>query len=194
MGNCSSCLGNRRADEFDEDDEAQRLFDDSANLQYGSFDQQQMMGQEDPLEVQREIEALQRVVNRTSEYIRPPLLFLFCPPLPGAHAHAHVCTTRGHGLGTNMVDIYDIVPQENKVVQPAPAPYAYAGQDARMARYQTLLSKLSSHGDLTTAVARVDWGIPEDDTIEMQQSPLPIKLEGGEALVGNFADAADAMR
>jgi hypothetical protein len=28
-----------------------------------------MMGQEDPQEVQREIEALQRVVARTSEYV-----------------------------------------------------------------------------------------------------------------------------
>jgi len=91
-----------------------------------------------------------------------------------------------------MVDIYDIVPQD-KTVQPAPAPYAYAGQEARMARYQTLLSKLSSHDDLAP-VAHVDWGVPEDDTIEMQHNSLPIKPEGGEALVGNFADAAAAMR
>jgi len=90
MGNCSSCLGNRRRrDEFDEvrwryrskeiprltvsaqeEDESQHLFDDPNNLHYGSFDQQHMMmGQEDPQEVQREIEALQRVVARTSEYV-----------------------------------------------------------------------------------------------------------------------------
>jgi len=31
-----------------------------------------MAGQEDPQEVQREIEALQRVVARTSEYVSPP--------------------------------------------------------------------------------------------------------------------------
>jgi len=93
-----------------------------------------------------------------------------------------------------MVDIYDIVPQD-KVVQVAPAPYAYAGQDERMARYKTLLSKLSSHDDLAS-VARVDWGVPEDDTIEMQQNAAPalVKPESGEALVGNFTDAAAAMR
>lgn len=37
-------------------------------MQYGSFGEQQMNGQDDPLETQREIEALQRVVARTSEY------------------------------------------------------------------------------------------------------------------------------
>ncbi|KAK3940451.1 late endosomal/lysosomal adaptor and MAPK and MTOR activator-domain-containing protein [Diplogelasinospora grovesii] len=174
MGNCSSCLGNRRPSQvYDEEDEAQHLFDDPNNMQYGSFDQSHMTGQEDPQEVQREIEALQRVVARTSD---------------------------------NMVDIYDIVPQDKAVVQPAqaaaaPAPFTYAAQEARMARYQTLLSKLSSHDEdylLTTSVARVDWGVPEDDNIEMQKSVLAapvVKLEGGEGpLVGNFADAAAAMR
>ena len=92
-----------------------------------------------------------------------------------------------------MVDIYDIVPQD-KVPQPAPGPYAYAGQDARMARYHTLLSKLSSHDDLAS-VAQIDWGLPDDDTLEMQQSTAPlVKPDGAEALVGNFSDAAAAMR
>ncbi|KAL2264549.1 hypothetical protein VTJ83DRAFT_7059 [Remersonia thermophila] len=68
MGNClSSCLGNRRHDDYVEDDEGQGLFDDQTSLNYGSFDQQHMMGQEDPQEAQREIEALQRVVARTSD-------------------------------------------------------------------------------------------------------------------------------
>lgn len=53
-----------------QDDEAQHLFDDPNSMHYGSFDQQHMMSQEDPQEVQREIEALQRVVARTSEYAR----------------------------------------------------------------------------------------------------------------------------
>jgi hypothetical protein len=51
-----------------QEDEAQRLFDDPSALHYGSFDAHHMNGPEDPLEVQREIEALQRVVARTSEY------------------------------------------------------------------------------------------------------------------------------
>jgi hypothetical protein len=95
-------------------------------------------------------------------------------------------------MHSNMVDIYDIVPHD-KAMQPAPPPYAYAGQDPTVARYQTLLSKLSSYDDLA-AVARVDWGSPDDDIMEMQQGAVPIKDDGGDALVGNFADAADAMR
>ena len=91
-----------------------------------------------------------------------------------------------------MVDIYEIAPQD-KTLQPAPATYAYAGQEARLARYQSLLSKMSSQ-DEVTAVAQIDWGVPEDDSIEMQRGVAPVKVEGGEALVGNFTDAAAAMR
>ncbi|KAK4677461.1 hypothetical protein QC764_405160 [Podospora pseudoanserina] len=170
MGNCASCLGSRRRDDYDEDDEAQHLFDDPNSLQYGSFEQQQMMGPEDSQEVQREIEALQRVVARTSD---------------------------------NMVDIYDIAPSNHRPASPFAAPdspemqYAYpaAAPDANLVRYHNLLSKLSSHDDLA-AVARVDWGTPDDDTIEMQQNAvIPIKVEGAtESLVGDFADAAAAMR
>ncbi|KAK3349797.1 hypothetical protein B0T25DRAFT_519919 [Lasiosphaeria hispida] len=194
MGNCSSCIGDRRHDVYDEDDEAQHLFDDPNSLHYGSFDQQHMMGQEDPQEVQREIEALQRVVARTSEYM--PLLFPpFLTPslpfsLPDPRQWDDAWLTLLH---SNMVDIYDIVPQDEAVHAAAPTPYAYAAQEPHIARYQTLLSKLSSHDDLAS-VARVDWGVPDDGNIEMQRNAVPLKLDGSEALVGNFADAAAAMR
>ncbi|KAH8896600.1 hypothetical protein GQ53DRAFT_743239 [Thozetella sp. PMI_491] len=162
MGNCSSCFGQRHRDTYDEEDEAQRLFDDPSGMHYGSFDQQHLNGQEDPQEVQREIEALQQVVARTSN---------------------------------NLVDIYEIDPQDKTLQSSAAHPYAHVGQEARMARYQTLLTKLSSRDDFSS-VARVDWGTPEDDPIEMQRSsPAAVKLEGsGGALVGNFADAVAAMR
>lgn len=91
-----------------------------------------------------------------------------------------------------MVDIYEIVPQD-KNAQPAPGPYVYAGQDATTVRYQTLLSKLASHDDLAS-VARVDWGSPDDDTIELQQGAVLINVDDDDTLVGNFADAAAAMR
>jgi hypothetical protein len=92
-----------------------------------------------------------------------------------------------------MVDIYEIVPQD-KTALPAPGPYVYAGQDATTVRYQTLLSKLASHDDLAS-VARVDWGSPDDDdTIELQNGGVPIQVNGGHSLVGNFTDAAAAMR
>ena len=52
-----------------QEDETQHLFDDPTSMHYGSFEQQHMNGQEDPQEVQREIEALQQVVARTSKYV-----------------------------------------------------------------------------------------------------------------------------
>ncbi|KAF3761934.1 hypothetical protein M406DRAFT_358150 [Cryphonectria parasitica EP155] len=67
MGACSSCLGGRRRDSVQEDEESRLLFDDPNVMQYGSFGEQQMTGQHDPLEAQREIEALQRVVAQTSD-------------------------------------------------------------------------------------------------------------------------------
>ena len=51
-----------------QDDEARLLYEDATGMHYGSFGEQQVNGQDDLLEVQREIEALQRVVAQTSEY------------------------------------------------------------------------------------------------------------------------------
>lgn len=75
-----------------QEDETQHLFDDPTSMHYGSFEQQHMNGQEDPQEVQREIEALQQVVARTSKYV--PLLSSVQPWIlgiqtPGEHDTAH---------------------------------------------------------------------------------------------------------
>lgn len=90
MGVCASCLGRGRQDSFDEvsadwqvsgrscldlfltswqDEESRLLLDDPNNFQYGSFGDQNMNAQADPLESQREIEALQKVVAKTSKYV-----------------------------------------------------------------------------------------------------------------------------
>ncbi|CAJ2504914.1 Uu.00g123080.m01.CDS01 [Anthostomella pinea] len=66
MGICASCLGGRRNESYDEDDVSRLLFDDANNIQYGSFGEHNPNPQADPLESQREAEALQRVVARTS--------------------------------------------------------------------------------------------------------------------------------
>jgi hypothetical protein len=52
---------------FLQDEEAQLIFGDANAMQYGSFGGQHHMRDEDPAETQRSIEALQRVVARTSE-------------------------------------------------------------------------------------------------------------------------------
>ncbi len=89
-----------------------------------------------------------------------------------------------------MVDIFEIAPQDS-AQRVVPAPYALAGQEARHARYQHLLSKLAANDELM-ADAVVDWTPHEDDTIEMQGGVPPIKAEAGEPLVGYFADAMRA--
>ncbi|OTA98656.1 hypothetical protein M426DRAFT_325822 [Hypoxylon sp. CI-4A] len=154
MGICASCLGRRRRDSYDEDDVSRLLFDDPNNLQYGSFSEHNLNSQADPLESQREVEALQRVVARTSN---------------------------------NLVDVFEITPQESQRTQPA----LYTGQEARLARYQNILATLSPEGESTSADGRPgtsEWLVSEDDTVELQGKPASIKDGGGGPLVGTFAD------
>nr|CEG03558.1 unnamed protein product [Fusarium acuminatum CS5907] len=142
-------LGGASANDlFAQEEENRLLYDDANGMQYGSFGDQAINGENDTLESQRENEALQRVIAKTSD---------------------------------NMVDIFDIAPQEN-VARGTTTPFAYAGQGARLARYQHLVSKLSSQGDSNPVNGvKVDW-LPEDETIEMRKNgPASIKtLESDE--------------
>ncbi|KAI2780413.1 late endosomal/lysosomal adaptor and MAPK and MTOR activator-domain-containing protein [Daldinia loculata] len=154
MGICASCLGHRRRDSYDEDDVSRLLFDDPNNLQYGSFGEHNLNAQADPLESQREVEALQRVVARTSN---------------------------------NLVDVFEITSQESQRTQPA----LFSGQDARLARYQNILSKLSREGETPptdSASGAADWLLGDDDIVEIQGRPPSIKDEVGGLLVGTFGD------
>ncbi|KAI5866022.1 late endosomal/lysosomal adaptor and MAPK and MTOR activator-domain-containing protein [Durotheca rogersii] len=158
MGICSSCLGGRRRDSYDEDDVSRLLFDDPNNLQYGSFGDHNMSSQADPLESQREVEALQRVVARTSN---------------------------------NLVDVFEITPQESQRAQPAP----FSSQDVRLVRYQNILSKLSANGEdagLEDGQGTAEWLLSEDDAFELPGKPPSIRDEAGGPLVGTFADATTA--
>ncbi|ROV91335.1 hypothetical protein VSDG_07813 [Cytospora chrysosperma] len=71
MGICASCLpGSRRPDSVTEEDfepTSPLLFSVPNGMHYGSFAEPQMAQQNDTSEAQREIEALQRVVARTSD-------------------------------------------------------------------------------------------------------------------------------
>ncbi|KEY66756.1 hypothetical protein S7711_07542 [Stachybotrys chartarum IBT 7711] len=163
MGACSSCLGRRNSHSYDDDEENRLLYDDANGMQYGSFGDSALNGDVDSAEVQRETDALQRVVAKTS---------------------------------SNMVDIFEIAPQEG-AARPSSTHFAYAGQGARLARYQHLVSKLSSEDESPPAGGvKVDW-IADDETIEMQRNrPMSVKtLDSDDApLVGTFADAAAAMK
>jgi hypothetical protein len=173
-------LGGASANDlFAQEEENRLLYDDANGMQYGSFGDQAINGENDTLESQRENEALQRVIAKTSEYVSKDQGFW-----------------RMLTQDSNMVDIFDIAPQEN-VARGTTTPFAYAGQGARLARYQHLVSKLSSQGDSNPVNGvKVDW-LPEDETIEMRKNgPASIKtLESDEGpLVGTFADAAAAMQ
>ncbi|KAF0637117.1 hypothetical protein FPSE5266_09268 [Fusarium pseudograminearum] len=99
MGACASCLGRADGNSYDEEEESRLLYDEANGMQYGSFGDQAINGENDTLEAQRENEALQRVIAKTSD---------------------------------NMVDIFDIAPQENGN-RGTTTPFAYAGQGARLA-------------------------------------------------------------
>lgn len=148
-------------------------FDDPNNLQYGSFGDHNVNSQTDPLESQREVEALQRVVARTSKYV--------------AHA-LFMCRFLGRlGLiisSSNLVDVFEIAPQESQRTQPN----IFSGQDARLVRYQNIISKLSSEEGAESDV--VEWLPSEEDISEEAHGRSSgIKELSGEPLVGTFADA-----
>ncbi|KAI1824266.1 late endosomal/lysosomal adaptor and MAPK and MTOR activator-domain-containing protein [Xylaria intraflava] len=159
MGICASCLGRQRKDSFDEDVVSRLLFNDPNNIQYGSFAEHNLNAQADPLESQREVEALQRVVARTS---------------------------------SNLVDVFDIAPQESQRTQPM----VLSKRDARHARYQSILSKISAD-DGTTAVdgskRTVEWLLNEDDNPDLPRQNITIREGSAGPLVGTFADAAAAV-
>lgn len=88
MGICSSCLGlNRDRDLSSEDENSRLLFDDTHANHYGSFGEQGAgIIQTDPQEVQRETEALQKVVAQTSNHLVDIFAMVpqSVPPAPNA--------------------------------------------------------------------------------------------------------------
>ncbi|KAI0534435.1 late endosomal/lysosomal adaptor and MAPK and MTOR activator-domain-containing protein [Xylaria digitata] len=160
MGICTSCLGRQRNDSIDEDDVARLLSDDPNYMQYGSFAEHNLNSQADPLESQREVEALQRIVARTSN---------------------------------NLVDVFEITPQESQRTHPAMFPE----QDARLTRYQNILSKLSSDdGALATTNSNqpsVEWLVNEEDNTNLPEHNITIKEGAPGPFVGTFADAVAAV-
>lgn len=158
MGICASCLGRQRSDSIDEDD-VSRLFDDPNSMQYGTFAEHTMNSQGDPLESQREVEALQRVVARTSN---------------------------------NLVDVFEITSEEAQRTHPL----IFPGQDARLARYQHILSKLSSADGAPTTDGSQGvsaWLLSEEDTADPTGRKITIKEGSSGPLVGTFADAANMV-
>ncbi|EJP66060.1 hypothetical protein MY5147_006628 [Beauveria neobassiana] len=155
MGACYSCLGLRNKDTYDEQEENRLLYDDDVTMHYGSFAEGH--GGDESIEAQRENEALQQVVAKTS---------------------------------SNMVDIFEIAPQQPNAG--SAAGFGYAGHGGRVARYQHLVSKLSSEEVDQPAGIKIDWFTEDDSQHERPMSLKTLDHDEG-ALVGTFADAAAAM-
>ncbi|TGJ86386.1 hypothetical protein E0Z10_g2381 [Xylaria hypoxylon] len=178
MGVCSSCLGRQRNDSIDEDDVARLLSDDPNYMQYGSFAEHNLNSQADPLESQREAEALQRIVARTSKYV--------------IRLSTSLMVRSANELLSNLVDVFEITPQESQRTHPA----MFSEQDARLTRYQNILSKLSSD-DVTSSAdgnqASVEWLLNEEDNTGLPEQNITIKEGASGPFVGTFADAVAAV-
>jgi hypothetical protein len=72
----------------------------------------------------------------------------------------------------------------------------FSGHDARLTRYQNILSKLSSN-DGTAArdgnPGAVEWLLSEEDNAELPEQNITIKEGSAGPFVGTFADAAVAV-
>ncbi|KAI5459384.1 late endosomal/lysosomal adaptor and MAPK and MTOR activator-domain-containing protein [Mariannaea sp. PMI_226] len=171
MGACASCLGRRDKDAYEEDEESRLLYDDANGMQYGSFGDQGLAGENDTLEAQRENEALQRVVAKTSNNMVD--IFEIAPQ---ENATRGATTPFAYsGQGARLARYQHLVAKLNTEGDGnSPAATAPGG-------------------------VKVDW-IPEEETIEMQRngnngaaSIKTIDTDDG-PLVGTFADAAAAMQ
>jgi len=162
MGICSSCLGlNRDRDLPDDDENSRLLFDDAHANHYGSFgDQNAGVIQADPQEVQRETEALQKVVAQTSNHLVDifALVPQTLPPTTGTAFPAH---------DARLVRYQDVL-----------AKMSARGQS-------TKANQLSAESTPNMS----DGWISEGDDVEEGQVNKSLKSGGVGPLLGGFADA-----
>jgi len=166
MGACSSCLGqDQNRDLSDEDEQSRLLFDDPHGNHYGSFgDQNVGIIQADPQEVQRETEALQKVVTQTSNHLVD--IFAMVP---------------------------QAVPPPASTVFPAQDARLLHYQDvlAKMSTKEASTEPNQFPADNTQEDS--DGWLSEDDEVEEMKTYTPVKSEGVGPLLGGFADADSAM-
>ncbi|PQE30325.1 late endosomal lysosomal adaptor and MAPK and MTOR activator domain-containing protein [Rutstroemia sp. NJR-2017a WRK4] len=167
MGNCSSCLGLDRArDLSDEDENSRLLFDDAHPNHYGSFgDPNSGIVQADPQEVQRETEALQKVVAQTSNHLVD--IFAMVPQnLPRAPS-----ITMFTGQDARLLRYQDVL--------------------AKMTTQDE--SNNTKHPPVEGTHPISDGWISDDEDVEEMKKHKPVKSEDVGPLLGGFADAESAM-
>ncbi|KAG6011340.1 hypothetical protein E4U54_008131 [Claviceps lovelessii] len=184
MGNCQSCLGRRDHHDYEENDETCLLYDDGHGMQYGSFDDQYVGGDES-VESWRENDALQQVIAKTSNSMvdvfeaEPHHAFGHAGTfLPSPYAGRGAKATRFDSLASKLNRKDGSVSRKMKIdwIAHERANGGHGGHDGH-----------SSHSGPSHA----------DDNIEMHSNrSTSIKtLHDGTngPLVGTFADAAAAM-
>ncbi|PBP18058.1 hypothetical protein BUE80_DR011064 [Diplocarpon rosae] len=167
MGACSSCLGRDRGYEFsDEDEQSRLLFDDPHANHYGSFgDHHPGVTQADPQEVQRETEALQKVVTMTSNHLVDVFALV---PQNAYPATASTSATTGFPA------------QDARLVRYQEVLAKISASDAP--------SKPNQFPTDPTLIASNGW-MSEDDEVDEVKGHTPVKSEGIGPLLGGFADA-----
>jgi hypothetical protein len=167
MGVCSSCIGHDRdRDLSDEDEQSRLLFDDPHTNHYGSFgDHSTGAIQADPQEVQRETEALQKVVMQTSSHLVD--IFAMVPqnnvPPPA--------TTTFPIQDARLLRYQDVL-----------AKISTPDTSSKPNQYLAENMPASSEG----------W-ISDDEDLEELQSHKLVKSDGIGPLLGGFADAETSM-
>jgi len=165
MGICSSCLGRNKDRDLSEEDENSRLlFDDPHSNHYGSFgDQNTGIVQTDPQELQRENEALQKVVAQTSNHLVD--IFAMVPqnglPVP---------TTTFPAQDTRLSRYQDVL--------------------AKMSSKG--LSPRTNQASTESIPNNSDGWISEEDDAEEGKGSTTVKSESVGPLLGGFADAETA--
>ncbi|TVY65717.1 hypothetical protein LSUE1_G009119 [Lachnellula suecica] len=165
MGICSSCLRrDRDRDLSDEDESSRLLFEDPHGHHYGSFgDQHAGVIQADPQEVQRENEALQKVVVQTSNHLVDIFAMV---PQTGVPAPSTVFPA-----------------QDAKLLR-------YQDVLAKMSTHDPSSKTKHASADNTPVVS--DGWLSEEDDMEEMKRHTPVKSEGIGPLLGGFADAESA--
>ncbi|PBP20198.1 hypothetical protein BUE80_DR009086 [Diplocarpon rosae] len=168
MGACASCLGRERGDEFsDEDEHSRLLLDDPHAHHYGSFGEHHPgLTQADPQEVQRETEALQKVVAMTSNHLVD--IFALVPQHAYPATASPAATTAFPAPDARLVRYQEVLAN-------------ISAADASSKPHQVPPDQ--------TLMASDGWMSEEDEEGDEGKGHTPVKSEGIGPLLGGFADA-----
>ncbi|KAB8293750.1 hypothetical protein EYC80_009235 [Monilinia laxa] len=165
MGNCSSCFGRDRDQDLSDEDENQRLLFDDAHPHYDSFaERNSNTTHADPQEVQRETEALQKVVAQTSNHLVD--IFAMIPQnVPRAPV------TMFTGQDARLLRYQDVL--------------------AKMPTQDESNNTKQPPVEGTHPIS--DGWMSDDEDVEETKKYRPVKSEDVGPLLGGFADAESAM-